>query len=64
MSENTNSGAEGTSPGGEEDRVPGSDMENPKRPITQPMSTVGQRRRDSERKLEDHQRGSRTKPSD
>ena len=64
MSENTHSGADGTFPGGEEGRVQGLDKENPKRPITQPMRTVGQRRRDSEKKLENHQRESRTKPSD
>ena len=63
MSDNTQSGAEGTSHGGEEDRVQGLDKENPKRPITQPMRTVGQRRRDSEKKLDNHQRESRTKPS-
>lgn len=64
MSENTDSGAEGNSPVGEEDPVQVLDKENPKRPITQPMRTVGQRRRDSEKKLENHQRESRTKPPD
>ncbi|WP_157357177.1 hypothetical protein [Arthrobacter sp. U41] len=64
MSESTHPGAEGTSGGGEENRDQGLDKENPKRPITQPMRTVGQRRRDSEKKLEDHQRESRTKPPD
>ena len=64
MSENKHSGAEGTSPGGEEDRVQGLAKENPKKPITQPMHTVGQRRRESEKKLENHQRESRTRPSD
>ncbi|MET3948715.1 hypothetical protein ABIB49_003440 [Arthrobacter sp. UYCu512] len=64
MNENTPPGTEGASAGGEEDRGQGLDKENPKRPITQPMRTVGQRRRDSEKKLEDHQREYRTKPPD
>ncbi len=61
MSENTQ---RGTAPGGEEDHAQGPDKEHPRRPSTQPIRTVGQRRRDSEEKLETHQRGARTKPPD
>lgn len=62
MSENTQLGPDGPAPDGEEEHTHGPDKENPRRPTTQPIPTVGQRRREAEKKLEDHQRGARTKP--
>lgn len=64
MSENTQSGSNSPASGGEEEHAPGPGQAHPRTPTTQPMRTVGQRRRDSEKKLDNHQRGARTKPAD
>jgi hypothetical protein len=64
MSENTQRRSDSSAPSGEEEHGQTEPKDHPGNPSTQQTRTVGQRRRDSEEKLEQHQREARTKPAD
>lgn len=55
-------GTEQAGPDGEEKKAPAERPDDQSAPSTHQMRTVGQRRRDSEEKLEQHQKEARDKP--
>lgn len=64
MSEKEGPGTEPPSPAAAKKQAQGQAKGDHSAPITGQMRTVGQRRRDSEEKLEKHQQEARHKPED
>jgi hypothetical protein len=64
MSENAGSGSEHQAPAAAEKQAQGQAKSEQSAPHTGQIRTVGQRRRDSEEKLEKHQQEARHKPTD
>lgn len=64
MSENAGSGTESPAPEDAEQQAQGEAKGEQSAPHTGQIRTVGQRRRDSEEKLEKHQQEARHKPTD
>ncbi|MDQ1594249.1 MAG: hypothetical protein QOH40_805 [Arthrobacter pascens] len=64
MTENAGRRSGRSAPGDEEELGQAVFKDDPRKPPTHQMRTVGQRRRDSEEKLEHHQREARTRPKD
>jgi hypothetical protein len=64
MRKNTGDRPDRSGPGDEEEHGQSAPNDDSRRPPTHQMRTVGQRRRDSEEKLENHQREARTRPKD
>lgn len=64
MSENSGSGPEPGAPAIAEKQAQDEAKDEQSAPSTGQMRTVGQRRRDSEEKLEKHQQEARNKPTD